>query len=204
MSAVYLKLMTILCLSCTALSGPGSSGVLWKDVGEAVTIQCRPDAKDQEYLRLEKGLSNDQIYFTDGTPGKKTISTKFQGRLQLHGDFPNITILIKNLTTEDTGPYYCMYSKFDPKSAQAVDRRGLGSVLLVVTDTATDTAEEQQCDVNLIMVAVVICGAALLVITICILIWLILKITTKKPRRVPNNDVYEDMRGTIRRDRRET
>lgn len=201
MSAVWLKLITIICLSCTVLSGPGSSGVVWRDFGEAITIQCRPPQPDQEYLILQKGLSDEyKVLFLDGKSGKETTAKEFTDRLQLNGDFPNVDILIKNLTSEDTGLYCCMYKMYDPKSSQTLNTRGTGSVLLVVTDTVKPCDPSNN---NLVLVSVLSCAAVLLCIIICLLIWIILKTktlcNTKKPRRVPTNDVYEDMRGTIRR-----
>ncbi|XP_044038246.1 uncharacterized protein LOC122869371 [Siniperca chuatsi] len=206
MSAVWLNLITILCVSCTALSNPESSGVVWKDVGGAVTIQCRPPELNQEMLNLRKGLNEDiQVLFKESNSDKNTIATEFTSRLQLNGEFPNVDILIKNLTSGDTGPYWCEYKRFDPKSSQVVTIKGEGSVLLVVTDGPhQDTA--QQCETsskNLVLVPVVISAAVLLGILTVFFIWLIFKTktlrTTVTPRHVATNDVYEDMRGTLRR-----
>ncbi|XP_038555182.1 uncharacterized protein LOC119888599 isoform X2 [Micropterus salmoides] len=213
MSAVWVKLITILCLSCTALSDPAfvsihveSSGVVWGDTGGAVTIQCRlPKSQlNQEVLILKKGLSEkNEVLHIDGDSGKNTTATKFQGRLQLNGVFPNMDILIKNLTSDDTGPYWCKYKRFDQGTAALVTTEGNGSVLLVVT-VKTDTS--QQCEPsnkNMVLVAVVISTAVLLGIMIFLLTWTILKVKTRcnsvKPRHVATNDVYEDMRGTLRR-----
>ncbi|KAM9345973.1 uncharacterized protein ABDE67_012574 [Symphorus nematophorus] len=199
MSAVVLKLITILCLSCTALSGPESSGVVWRNIGGTVTIQCRSDS-DQELLNLKKGLSQDGIFVQESNTEVRTIAKDFTGRLQFNGVFPNIDIFIKNLTTGDTGPYWCSYSKFDMKTEKIVDKDSEGSLLLVVTDSV------KQCDPsnkNLVLVSVVISAAVLLGIIMGFLIWIILKTrtlrSTVKPKRVTTNDVYEDMRGTIRR-----
>ncbi|XP_037647532.1 uncharacterized protein LOC119501306 isoform X2 [Sebastes umbrosus] len=201
MSVVWLKLISILCLSGTALSRPVSSGVVWKDLGGSITIQCRPPGPGQEYLSLRKGLSEElEVFYRDGASIKNNVVDEFGDRLQSHGVFPNMDILIKNLTSDDTGPYWCLYKKFDPLTAVSVNMKGNGSVLLVVRDKL------QQCDNQsgdqLILVSLVICSAVLFGITIVFLIWIVRKTktyTTKKPRRVPNNEVYEDMRGTIRR-----
>ncbi|XP_068574784.1 uncharacterized protein [Cebidichthys violaceus] len=204
MSAVYLKLITILCLSCTALSGSGSSGVVWRDFGEAITIQCRSPDKSQDSLSLKKGLSEklDHVLYKDGKSEKTTTATEFSNRVQLNGVFPNLDILIKNLTASDTGPYWCMYMKFDEKSFNKIEVKGNGSLLLVVTDSTHQCDQSNNNNNNLILMSVGICAATLLGIIICFLIWIILKTkkrTTKKPQRVANNEVYEDMRGTIRR-----
>ncbi|KAK9534982.1 hypothetical protein VZT92_007392 [Zoarces viviparus] len=198
MSAIYLTLTAVLCLSCTALSGPGSSGgVVWRDFGEAVTIQCRYHEEGQDSLNLQQGLSGKKsVLHNDGISGKTNTAEEFSGRLQLNGVFPNLDILIKNLTSEDTGTYWCTYMKFDRDSLLDKEVKGSGSVLLVVRGTRCD--EQQSDSNNLILVSVVICAATLLGITICFLIWIILKskmCTAKKPRLVPNNDVYEEMRG---------
>ncbi|XP_073351089.1 uncharacterized protein [Pagrus major] len=203
MSAVWLKVITILCLSCTALSGPERGGVVWRDLGGTVTIQCRTSESDQQSMSLKKGLKEDyEVLFTEGNPAKDTIAKELTGRLQVHGAFPNLSILIKNLTSDDTGPYWCIYSKFDLKSGQLIQKRDNGSVLLVVTDS---TNSMKQCDPatnELVLVSVVISAAVLLAIIMGLFIWIIKtksSHSTVKPRRVANNDVYEDMRGTLRR-----
>ncbi|XP_078126487.1 uncharacterized protein LOC144530691 [Sander vitreus] len=207
MFAVWLKLITLLTIvSSPARSGLVSSEVVWRELGKAVTIQCRPSKPDQEYLSLKKGLSEEhEVLYKEGNPEKNTIHKEFMGRLQLNGVFPNVDILIKNLTSDDTGPYWCVYKKFDLVSSKNLEMKGTGSVLLVVTggpqqDSACDPQEN-----SLFLVIVVICVALLLGIIISFLIWFIFKIKTtkkrtkKKPRHVTTNDVYEDMRGTIRR-----
>ncbi|XP_029293942.1 uncharacterized protein LOC115012459 [Cottoperca gobio] len=208
MSAVCLKLITILCLSCTALSGPVSSGVEWRDFGGAVTIQCRLSEESQDSLNLRKGLSEEfEVFYKDVKSGKNTIGEEFKGRLQLDGVFPNIDILIKNLTSKDTGPYWCVYKKFDQKSSQNKKTKGAGSLLLVVAESqthpSTDSTVQQCYPSNQSLVYVLICGAVLLGIIMCFLIWIILKDkslrTKKKPRSVATNDVYEDMRGQLSR-----
>ncbi|KAI3359913.1 hypothetical protein L3Q82_014266 [Scortum barcoo] len=132
MSAVWLKLITIVCLSCTALSGPERSEVVWKEIGGAFTIQCRSEP-NQEFLTLRRGIREDiQIFYKVGTSEKNEIAAEFRDRLQFNGVFPNIDLLIKNLTSDDTGPYWCEYARFDSKSAAFITKKGNGSVLLVV------------------------------------------------------------------------
>ncbi|XP_035511706.1 uncharacterized protein LOC118323751 [Morone saxatilis] len=208
MFAVWLKLITILCLSYTALTGP-DSGVVWKDFGGSVTIQCRPPEPEQDSLTLKKGLSEDiDVFNKDSVSDKNTIAEQFKYRLQSNGKFPSVDILIKNLTSDDTGPYWCCYSKFDQKTASVIHKKGTGSVLLVVLLVVSGTEPApKQCDTssdkNLVVVSVVISAAVLLGIVIGFFIWITLKTktlrNTVKPRRATTNDVYEDMRGTLRR-----
>nr|XP_040047163.1 cell surface A33 antigen-like [Gasterosteus aculeatus aculeatus] len=285
MSALHLKLVTTFCLCCTALSGPGSSGVEWKDVGGNVTIGCRPPEEGQTSLSLRKGEA--QILYVHGKSRRETIASEFSGRLQLTGEFPDIDIIIKNLTSDDTGAYWCEYDTEmlgngsvllvvtgssgvewkdvggnvtigcrPPEEGQTslslrkseaqilnvhgksrketiasefsgrlqltgefpdidiiiknltsddtgaywceydTEMLGNGSVLLVVTDTMR--CEEP--NDNLTLVSLLICGAVLLLLILGFLIWIIRKMCTpRKPQRVPGNDVYEDMRATIRR-----
>ncbi|CAI5675233.1 unnamed protein product [Oreochromis niloticus] len=202
MSAVYLFIL-ILCLYGTARTAAGKAetdghGVVRINVGKQITIQCK-SASNQDMLYLKKGLNEEEdIYFTDSN--KSTINQKFTDRLQFHGKLPNVDILIKNLTLDDTGPYWCVYKSTDQKY-ELKTTKGSGSVLLVVTDQRSECLEQSQSD--LVLVTVVICAAVLIVVLTVFLIWIILKTrplrSTVKKRPVPVNDVYEDMRGTIRR-----
>lgn len=108
-----------------------SGGVVWTDVGGSVTIQCR-DTADKESLSLEKGLSQEEILNKDRDSEKITIAKGFRDRLQLDGEFPNLNIFIRNLTTDDMGPYWCVYKKYDTTASQLKTEKGKGSVLLVV------------------------------------------------------------------------
>ncbi|MEQ2186489.1 hypothetical protein GOODEAATRI_028985 [Goodea atripinnis] len=202
MSAVWIKIFTILCLCYTA----EMNGVVWKENGQSITIQCRINL-DQTYLSLKKGINKDiAIVVIYKTTGKITPSVEMSGRIQTHGNFPNIDILIKNLSTSDTGPYWCVYSHTD-QFYQHQTNDGNGSVLLVVTEKSAPTEQLVACgqsNMNMVGVYVVIAVAALLIMVLGFIVWIIYKTkdshSTTKPRRVATNgDVYEDMRGTIRR-----
>ncbi|MED6251043.1 hypothetical protein ATANTOWER_020159 [Ataeniobius toweri] len=202
MSAVWIKIFTILCLCYTA----EMNGVVWKENGQSITIQCRIKLK-QTYLSLKKGINKDIVSVVIfKTTGKISTSEEMSGRVQTHGNFPNIDILIKNLSTSDTGPYWCVYSDTD-ESYQHRTIDGNGSVLLVVTEKSAPTEQLVTCgqsNMNMVGVYVVIAVAALLIIVLGFIVWIMYKTkvsdSTTKPRRVATNgDVYEDMRGTIRR-----
>uniref|UniRef100_A0A3B4H875 Immunoglobulin V-set domain-containing protein n=1 Tax=Pundamilia nyererei TaxID=303518 RepID=A0A3B4H875_9CICH len=127
MSAVWLQLITLLCVSFGA---PNGYEVIRRNVGQQVTIQCR-SASNQEMLYLKRGLNEEEDIFYLTDLQKSTINQKFTDRLQFHGQVPNVDILLKNLTLDDTGPYWCVYkvsSNYEFKTS-----RGNGSVLLVVT-----------------------------------------------------------------------
>ncbi|XP_022056930.1 uncharacterized protein si:ch211-188c18.1 isoform X2 [Acanthochromis polyacanthus] len=207
MSEVWLRIVVVVSVCCTALSQAEDRGGVWRDVGESVTIQCRTSA-EQDSLYLKMGLSKDiDVFFTEKDTGKNTISTQYKHRLQSNGAFPNVDILIKNLTANDTGPYWCMYKAFDRKTSKQTATDGSGSVLLVVTrEVRAPTGPVKACDAthqDLVMVSVVISAAVLLCILMAFLIMIIIKTKSLRasvaPRRLPTNDVYEDMRGTFRR-----
>uniref|UniRef100_A0A3Q1FLY5 Immunoglobulin domain-containing protein n=1 Tax=Acanthochromis polyacanthus TaxID=80966 RepID=A0A3Q1FLY5_9TELE len=186
------------------------------DVGESVTIQCRTSA-EQDSLYLKMGLSKDiDVFFTEKDTGKNTISTQYKHRLQSNGAFPNVDILIKNLTANDTGPYWCMYKAFDRKTSKQTATDGSGSVLLVVT-------REPRCFIyhstkphnpafnsNFLKQTLKITSHTFYILNKSVKMLLLLdnssrdvpfqiKCLIMAPRRLPTNDVYEDMRGTFRR-----
>lgn len=107
-----------------------NSEVLWKDVGESITIQCRCE-NHPESLYVKRGLNkNVDLFFKVKEQKKNTIIAEFKERLQVNGVFPNLDFLIRNLTFEDTGPYWCIYNTLDEHKSITTD--GKGSVLLVV------------------------------------------------------------------------
>ncbi|KAM4598573.1 uncharacterized protein ACJ7VT_022037 isoform 2-T2 [Polymixia lowei] len=193
MSALWLMLITFLPLSCTAVSGQGNGKRVWKTAGGNITIQCRSEY--QEYLVMHWGLEEEEvdILFVEGTKPPKSIAPRFKQRLETNGNFPNLDITIRNLTLDDTGAFWCKYKKM--VGSNLATTKGNGSILLVV----------KQCvgtDSNfVVIVCALICGAILLVILIISIVWIIPKIKAShtvnvKPQR---NDVYEDMRATLRR-----
>lgn len=106
-----------------------SSGVLWRDFGGSVTIQCRPSEQDQKILSLKKGLREDDVVAIGEKSKINSIDAEFKDRLQLNGAFPSVDILITNLTFNDTGPFWCVYTKFDKNLKQVKQQKSKGSVL---------------------------------------------------------------------------
>ncbi|CAI5675236.1 unnamed protein product [Oreochromis niloticus] len=183
MSAVCLFIL-ILCLYGTARTAADGYGVIRINVGKQVTIQCK-SASNQDMLYLKKGLNEEEdIYFTDSN--KSTINQKFTDRLQFHGKLPNVDILIKNLTLDDTGPYWCVYKMTDQKY-ELKTTRGNGSVLLVVTENrlspTVPQCDQSQGDLPPILASVVICAGVLIVILVASLICIIIKNKRNKARR---------------------
>lgn len=103
--------------------------VVQKTNGDSVTINCRIDVKDQDSLNIKRGLfKTDDIFSTNGKD--YTIANEFESRLKFHIQaYPSVDITINNLTIEDTGTYWCTYTKTDTKR---VKDYGSGSLILVV------------------------------------------------------------------------
>ncbi|XP_043957073.1 uncharacterized protein LOC122822452 [Gambusia affinis] len=205
MSAVWVKMSTILCLCYTA----EMKGVVWKEVGQSITIQCRIGSV-QDHLNLKMGLIETEIVSINREPKKEIIHQGMKERVQTHGSFPNYDILIKNLRENDTGPYWCAYSKTEDYSF--ITTKGDGSVLLVVTEKrkqtpSPSTPPQRNCegaDTNMVLLVVGIFVGVLLIMMLGFVLFITRKTKSSnnavKPRRVATgNDVYEDMRGTLRR-----
>lgn len=109
-----------------------SGGVVWVSFGGAITIQCRTTGPDQENLTLKRGLTQDEILVIDSSSEKNTINKEFRDRLQLNGVFPDVDITIQNLTSNDSGPFWCCYKKIDKMAKKGMETKCTGSVLLVV------------------------------------------------------------------------
>lgn len=105
----------------------------WKDLGGLITIHCKSPFSKDVSLNIKKGLHKADVFSTDKT--QWMVTTELKPRLTFDiGDFPNVDITIKNLSVEDTGPYWCLYSTI--YSRELVELEGNGSVLLVVKGEA--------------------------------------------------------------------
>lgn len=120
------------CVCAVSLFIYVESAVVWKNPGEDLTVQCRAK-RDVGSLSLKKGLNEEvQIFYKDQKSDKNNIDNDFKNRLQLNGQFPNMDFLIKNLSSADTGLYWCVYGWFDQDEEMVKNEKGQGSVLLVV------------------------------------------------------------------------
>ncbi|TWW69886.1 hypothetical protein D4764_18G0006920 [Takifugu flavidus] len=196
MFAPWLRSLTVLCLAHAAFSSPDEGQLVQKTIGDSVTIKCRVDVKDQDSLNIKRGLfQTDDLFATNEK--NSVISYELRSRLEFDIQaFPSVNITINNLTIEDTGPYWCIYTKNAKK--RVVDY-GSGSLLLVVKAVCL---EKEQCtpeDTRLVLGSLVGMAVLLLVTIMCFLICNIYKTKSRKATRTISNDVYEDMRGTLRR-----
>nr|XP_046193768.1 uncharacterized protein LOC124023301 [Oncorhynchus gorbuscha] len=206
MSALCLCCAVFLCLLCSNLAEKGSKGLLVrKQEGDTMTIHCRTSLPDQEnlsvYMRLTKEIL--VLYFHQATE-KLTLHERFKLRLTTNGRLNKMDITITNLTIEDSGAYWCVYSVY--KKSKIETTEGEGAVLLVVND--------EECDQNdassglgmswyLVLVSAVTAGSVLLLSLLILFIWVIPRLkawrATIRPTQGKSSDVYEDMRTTIRR-----
>ncbi|XP_028310332.1 uncharacterized protein LOC114467968 [Gouania willdenowi] len=200
MSAVCFKLLVVLCLSWMMMMTEAESDtIVWKKKGQHFTIQCRNTQDPDTFeMVLNKGVLKEETLFHRMVSNGKDSFIK-EG-LQVDGVFPNIDFFIHDLKVEDTGAYWCVYSKLDKKS-DLIKKNSQGSVLLVVTETAKDAKQEcEESNDGLNLVAVAISVTVILFITVSFFFWIIYKRkTTVKRSTVHTSDVYEDMRATTRR-----
>lgn len=107
----------------------------WKRPGEAFTIECRHLEQGLNSLTVKRGIEKSEVLFM--SLDKQLIKDGFKDRLQINGVFPSPDILIRNLTSNDTGPYWCFYEVNDRDDIK--EEEGSGSVLLVVSSEALMT-----------------------------------------------------------------
>lgn len=207
MSSVWVKISTILFLCYTA-----ETHWVQKEVGDQITIQCAIDSKE-EFLYLQRGINKEEnVYVRKNGTENGSPSEKMRERIQTHGKFPNVQILIKKLNTNDTNVYWCVYTKTD-ELYKTIFTEGNGAVLLVVTEKGQTPStipgtepslEKDNCgSSDNTPLYIIICVAALLIIILSFIMWSLRKNKSsdnrvKMKRMANNNDVYEDMRGTIR------
>ncbi|XP_061702451.1 uncharacterized protein LOC133514639 [Syngnathoides biaculeatus] len=190
-------LLSVLCLLCTARAETVENNrVIWKQVGETVSFQCRSSEQDLTGMSLFQGLKKEfKVLYS--ASDKNTIAHQFEGRLWREGTLPNVDVVISNLTTKDTGVYRWEYEGFDVQKSELKKVDGNGPLLLVVT-------AEKQCakPSNLLLVTLVVSAAVLFGVLVVFLLWIIPKIKKWRAKYAPGHrntsDVYEDMRATLR------
>ncbi|XP_067089415.1 uncharacterized protein [Osmerus mordax] len=199
----------ILVLSHTALAGKGENRLVRLKEGESFTISCNPSIKKQESLILRARLDKDETQVLNLDLKTKTFTTipvlKHRLNYTENGDPNNLLITISNLTVEDTKIYWCEYIHFDNVSGNILMTDDGESVLLVVDGTCSAAATDQ-CDATKAssLCWYLLFGLASIFCTL-LLIGLIVYICPKARRAkktvspTRTNDVYEDMRATIRR-----
>ncbi|XP_014832768.1 PREDICTED: uncharacterized protein LOC106910605 [Poecilia mexicana] len=153
MSAVWVKICGIICL-CYAAE---MKEVVWREVGESVTIQCRSGTSKHISLHLKRGLREDMDIAQINNKLKLGKNQKrlmhfseiklhevknMIDRVQINGTYPNIDFLLKNLSVDDTGAYWCLYLQDTSNTREMI--KGGGSVIVVVKENSYARAEAVQ------------------------------------------------------------
>ncbi|XP_020341788.1 uncharacterized protein LOC116374879 isoform X3 [Oncorhynchus kisutch] len=111
--------------------------ILWVKTGEKVTMMCSTTLKDQDGMYLYVGLDRDrEVLYYYQRDSKLTPRKRYWDRVKTEGPMDQLTITISNLTTEDTGVYWCVYTKFNEATYENYINQGRGSTLVVVNDDA--------------------------------------------------------------------
>ncbi|XP_020341708.1 uncharacterized protein LOC116374879 isoform X2 [Oncorhynchus kisutch] len=110
-----------------------AADILWVKTGEKVTMMCSTTLKDQDGMYLYVGLDRDrEVLYYYQRDSKLTPRKRYWDRVKTEGPMDQLTITISNLTTEDTGVYWCVYTKFNEATYENYINQGRGSTLVVV------------------------------------------------------------------------
>lgn len=110
--------------------------VIRRPLGGSVSIPCRHFPQGQMHMTLSIGLKK-EFKILHMISHKITIAKEFSGRLRVEGNFPNVDVIISNLTSEDAGLYFCDYQWYDDASSEQKRVDDDSPVLLVVTGEHT-------------------------------------------------------------------
>ncbi|XP_055763081.1 uncharacterized protein LOC129839577 [Salvelinus fontinalis] len=193
-------------------STTAAEAILWVKTGEKFTMKCSTTLKDQDGIYLYVGLDRDmQVLYYHQRDSKLSPREGYWDRVKTEGPVDQLTITISNLTIEDTGVYWCIYTKFNETTYENDINQGRGSTLVVVNDdvlqlpcpTATAVtltpfhpANEKPCPYGVVNVIII----SILTILLCVifLIWAAPRVKRchnqggSTPQVIPES-VYEDM-----------
>ncbi|XP_064810853.1 uncharacterized protein LOC135526415 isoform X2 [Oncorhynchus masou masou] len=189
--------------------------ILWVKTGEKFTMKCSTTLKDQDGMYLYVGLNRDrEVLYYYQRDSKLTPRKRYWDRVKTEGPVDQLTITISNLTIEDTGVYWCVYTTFNEATCENDINQGRGSTLVVVNDDALQlpyptatavtltpfhSATEKPCPSG--MESIIIIITSILTTLICVVIFLVWVAPLVKRRcnqggytpQVFPDSVYEDM-----------
>ncbi|CDQ96273.1 unnamed protein product [Oncorhynchus mykiss] len=106
--------------------------ILWVKTGEKFTMKCSTTLKDQEGMYLYVGLDRDrEVLYYHQRDSKLTPRKGYWDRVKTEGPVDQLTITVSNLTIEDTGVYWCVYTTFNKSTFNPFFIQGKGSTLVV-------------------------------------------------------------------------
>ncbi|KAL7890960.1 hypothetical protein AOLI_G00004360 [Acnodon oligacanthus] len=166
--------------------------------GETTTVHCTPPNSQQDgvymYQRLETEENVMTYLYKDGSFSPRNA---FIHRLETNSKLETFTVSILNVTTRDTGVYWCVFNNED-KNSDSKEK-----TLLVVSGKEKECENEEKKEENTTLALIIVCvGAAfLMMFATIILLWLIPRMKrccergNFAPPRSAADGVYEDMRG---------
>ncbi|XP_042159278.1 uncharacterized protein LOC112264167 isoform X3 [Oncorhynchus tshawytscha] len=191
--------------------------ILWVKTGEKFTMKCSTTLKDQEGMYLYVGLDRDrEVLYYYQHDSKLTPRKRYWDRVKTEGPVDQLTITVSNLTIEDTGVYWCVYTKFNKATYENDINQGRGSTLVVVNDDALQlpcptatavtltpfhSANKKPCPSGVESIIIIIIITSILTTLICAVIFLVWFAPLVKrccnqggytPQVFPDS-VYEDM-----------
>uniref|UniRef100_A0A4W5PLC6 Ig-like domain-containing protein n=1 Tax=Hucho hucho TaxID=62062 RepID=A0A4W5PLC6_9TELE len=193
---VYLNLTTTVSLP----SFFSIEAILWVKTGEKFTMKCSTTLKDQDAMYLYVGLDREVLYYYQ-QDSKLTPRKRYWDRVKTEGPVDQLTITVSNLTIQDTGVYWCVYTNFNEITYENDINQGRGSTLVVVNDdvlqlpcpTATAVtltpfhpANEKPCPSCMVNIISIIIITSLLTILLCVifLIWVVPRVSVRMVARV--------------------
>ncbi|XP_052346340.1 uncharacterized protein LOC118364832 isoform X2 [Oncorhynchus keta] len=191
-----------------------TEAILWVKTGEKFTMKCSTTLKDQDGMYLYVGLDRDrEVLYYHQHDSKLTTRIGYWNRVKTEGPVDQLTITVSNLTIEDTGVYWCVYTNVNKSTFNNCIIQGKGSTLVVVNDdvlqlpcpTATAVtlapfhpANEKPCPSGVVNIITITCLLTILMCAVIFLIWLPPQVKRCRnqggstPQVIPVS-VYEDM-----------
>ncbi|KAM5134935.1 uncharacterized protein ACMZJ9_017549 [Mantella aurantiaca] len=156
--------------------------------GETATINCTVlSPKPMNHVYLRKRFRKIMNIMTD----RFQVSPGYENRLTCTGQKPHFTIMLKNLTDEDSDLYIC-----DGMVGEFEEIHGQGTLILVRKEEVIKEEHEIAKAYNPMNPVIIVAAASCLFIFLAIFVYVRYKTLKKKKG---NQNTYMDMTQTLRR-----